>query len=308
MPVIFKNPRLTDYFLEAAGVTAATPADRIAPIVEPYETGRVIALPGLKFEIDHDFWAALPSEGHPRLKKLSSSPGMDDLEQDPLLDRRLRDARLPDELAGRLKQEILSLYAQVLPVYEALFSGYRFVRRQVVWRLNTIRNENMHLDTYQTDFEEHFARLFINLDCEPRIWMTSWSMDELFERFAPRLPREVLERTPAAELRAQLNAMAFGGRSAVWWDAEPRHVVHFEPGEVWAVDSRQVAHQIFYGRRAVSFDFFVDAASMRKPGRHYLARAEALRGRALAARDEEAPAVSGEGFMVELSGVEPLTS
>ncbi len=278
MPVIFRNPRLDDDFIDVPGVRAGLPAAAIPSIVRPYEQGRLICLPDLKLDLDHDFWADLPSEGRPRLKKLSSSPGKGDFARDPLLERRLREAAIPSDLERRLKREIHRVYEQVLPIYEAVFSGYRFVRRQVVWRLNTIRNENMHLDTYPTEFEEHFARLFINLDREPRIWMTSWSMEALFRRFGGRLPPGSQLGDPG-EIRAALNDLAFGGRSNIWWDQQPRHVAHFAAGDVWAVDSRQLAHQIFYGRRAVSIDFFVDPQSMADPGRQYLALAETLRAR-----------------------------
>jgi hypothetical protein len=290
LPVIFKNPRLPDYFKIIRGIRTDAPVQEIPSIVHPYEHAQVLTFPNVRFDIDHDFWAALPSDGLPRLKKLSSSPAADDPAHDPLLDRRLRDAGASPALRQELKAQIVRLYEQVLPVYERLFDGYRFVRRQVVWRLNTIRNENLHIDTYTADHPEHFARLFINLDDQPRIWTTSYSIDELFERFGDRVPTEVLQSGTASQIRNAVNAAAFGGRTNVWWDQEPRHVVYFDPGETWAVDSRQVAHQIFYGRRAVSIDFFVDPRSMRKIKRHYLHRAEAFRRQALPLRQRPAAA------------------
>jgi hypothetical protein len=283
LAVIFRHPELPDDFAKMGAVRADTPREQIPCIVRPYEAGRAIGFPNLKFDIDHAFWAALPSEGYPRLKKLSSSPDADDPGRDPLLDKRLTEAGLPADLDRRLRREIAAVYEKVLPVYEALFAGYRFTRRQVVWRLNTIRNENLHVDTYTSPFTDHFARLFINLDDQPRIWMTSWSIDALYERFGPELPKSLLASARPDEIHAAVNEAAFGGRSAVWWDAQPRHVVYFEPGDVWAVDSRQLAHQIFYGRRAVSIDFFVDPASMAKPKRQYLAIAERFRRNALTA-------------------------
>jgi hypothetical protein len=292
LPVIFKNPRLPDYFRNVKGVRADMALDQVPSIVHPYEHAQVLTFPNLRFDIDHDFWAALPTEGHPKLKKLSSSPAEGDPSDDPLLDRRLRDADLPPELQRRLKREIVRLYEQVLPVYERLFGGYRFVKRQVVWRLNTVRNENLHVDTYATDLPDHFARLFINLDAQPRIWTTGFTIEDMFERFGDRVPTEVLAAGSPGDVRNAVNAAAFGGRSNVWWDQQPRHVVYFDPGEVWAVDSRQVAHQIFYGRRAVSIDFFVDELSMGKFKRHYLRMADNFRRKALAAR--QAPPAAAE--------------
>ena len=292
MPVIFGNPDLHDPFARVSRVRADMPVSELPSIIQPYEGGRVLYFPKLKFDIDHEFWASLPLDDIRRLKKLSSSPGTEDVARDPLLDRRLADAEVPQRLARRLKQEIVAVYQQVLPVYEALFKGYRFTRRQAVWRLNTIHNENLHIDTYEADNPDHFARLFINLDTQPRIWMTSYGVEELFERFGDQIPTETLTDASPNQIRNALNEAAFGGRSNIWWDRQPRHVAYFDPGDVWAVDSRQVSHQIFYGRRAVSIDFFVDPTSMRKRKRHYLTMAETFRRHALAARTAAGPAAA----------------
>ncbi|MEI9965374.1 MAG: Kdo hydroxylase family protein [Caulobacteraceae bacterium] len=242
----------------------------------------MLFFPNLKLDIDHDFWAALPGDDYPRLKKMASTPAAGDFQKDPLLDQRLAGSGMPAPLQARLRREIHAIYAQVLPVYEALFAGYVFQRRQVVWRLNTIRNENLHIDTDHVSLSAHFARMFINLDNQPRIWMTGYTIDQMFERFGDRIPRPVLETGQAAEIRNAVNTAAFGGRSTMWWDREPRHVAYFDPGDVWTVDSRQIAHQIFYGRRAVSIDFFVAEQSMSKRKRHYLRIAEDYRRKALA--------------------------
>ncbi len=292
MAVIFKHPDLPDYFTTISAVRADTPSSEIPNIIQPYEGGRVLSFRNLKFDIDHGFWASLPTEDNRKLKKLPSSPAAGDPADDPMLDRRLQDADVPDALKARLKREIVALYEQALPIYEALFDGYRFVRRQVVWRLQTIRNENLHIDTYHTDVEEHFARMFINLDDQPRIWMTSFGIDELYQRFGPEIPDAVLASGDPGAVRKALNTAAFGGRSNIWWDGQPRHVAYFDPGDVWVVDSRQLAHQVFYGRRAVSIDFFVDRTSMGKPKRHYLLQAEAFRIKALRARAQAVPAAA----------------
>jgi hypothetical protein len=280
LPDIYKHPELTDYFARF-GFRNTAPRAEIPSIVKPYEGGRVMYFPNFDLEIDHDFWASLPTDQIQRLKKLSSSPSAEDPRKDLLLDRRLEEAQVHWVLKRKLRREITRLYERVLPIYEAMFSGYRFTRRQVVWRLNTVRNENLHVDTYATDYAEHFARLFINLDDQPRIWSTSWTLDEMYDRFGSQLPRELVETGGAGKLHTAINAAAFGGRSTVWWDNQPRHVCYFEPGDVWAVDSRQISHQIFYGRRAVSIDFFVDPKSMMKPKRHYLFTAEKFRARTL---------------------------
>ena len=289
MPVVFKNPNLPDYFLEVPQVRSDTPVADVPSIIQPFESGRVITLPNLRFDLDLDYWASLPTDAHPGLRKLSSRPPQTG-ERDELLDSRIKAANVPQAMAERLRGEIARVYDQVLPVYRALFSGYRFTRPHAVWRLQVVMNENMHVDTYSERFPDHFARLFINLDTQPRIWKTSWPITTLYERFADRVADEVAASGDADMFRTHVSRRAFGAGSKSWWDSEPRHVVYFQPGEAWIVDSRQVSHQIFYGRRAVSIDFFVDVSSMRRPGRHYLTMAERLMRRALS----PAPSSGGE--------------
>jgi hypothetical protein len=312
MAVIFKNPLLTDYFLEVAGVRASTPLGEISPVTAPYEAAKVIYFPDLKFEIDFDFWSRFPSDKYQGLKKLGSivptdvkfrdgfldklwgrfpphkyrglkrlaSIAMaDPVVEDELLDSGLMYAALPDRLKKDLRAQIRHLCAQAIPIYERLFGHYKFIRRHAVWRLMEINNENLHVDTYREEHPDHFARLFINLDVQPRIWQTSYTIEEIFKQYVARVPPEVMQSGSGKDVWAELNKAAFGAKnkknvfaanSKTWWDRQPRHVAYFEPGAVWAVDSRQVAHQIFYGRRAVSIDFTVDPASMQQPQRQYL--------------------------------------
>ncbi len=98
----------------------------------------------------------------------------------------------------------------------------------------------------------------------------------MYDQFGALARARIGNEGTASDLRVGLNHAAFGGPVWHWWDRQPRHVAYFAPGDVWAVDSRQVAHQIFYGRRAVSIDFFVERASMADPGRHYLAMAQTM--------------------------------
>ena len=277
MATLFKNPDLIDYFVERPDVRLD--AKNLTSIIEDYEAPSILSFPNLKLDIDHDFWSSLDSEAYPGLKKLQSSAESSDIENDALLDRKLAGIGLPQDMESTLRRQMLSIYAQILPVYEQIFAGYGFTRRQVVWRLNTIRNENLHVDTYNQIYPDHFARLFINLDREPRIWQTSFTIEQIFQRWGSALTGQEAD---GSKVFIALNRAAFGGATKIWWDNQPRHVAYFAPGDVWCVDSRQIAHQIFYGRRAVSFDFFVDPATMHHPDRQYLALAERYRGRASA--------------------------
>lgn len=257
---MFKNPNLTDYFVEHGDAS---------PLTAFYEDAKVIALPNLRPVIDHDFWAKLPVDEYPILKKTGAQA-----DGGVTLIHVLRKAGVPEGVASALHAHAERILEQVLPVYDQLFAGYRFVTRKVVWRLNTIMNENMHVDAYKEPAPNHFARLFINLDNQPRIWHTSYSLPQLYERFGKEAVRMLGASITPDGLHGMLNRLAFGKNSRQWWDTQPRHVAYFQPGDCWSVESRTIAHQIFYGRRAVSIDFFVDPETMLFPERHYLAVAK----------------------------------
>ena len=273
MPKLYLNPNLPDYFLPAPEVTSAATA---RSYVDEFEDAKVIYFPSLKPKIDHDFWAGLDTDKYPGLKKfgIDLSPSFDNLDQHH---RCLREQGIAEPLADRIRDQMQTIYDALIPIYQAVFGGYSFGRRKVMWRLNTIMAENMHVDTYKNEVEDHFARMFVNLDSQPRIWHTSWRIQDMMDQAKGRIPAEQLEGLSRGKVWAKLNAAFFGQNSREWWDDQPRHIAFFDPGDIWVVDSRQVAHQIFYGRRALSIDFYVAKEAMKDPDRHYLAIADRFR-------------------------------
>ena len=285
MATIKKNPNLPDYFLEVRGVTLETPPSEVPSIVDRYEDAKVMWFPELKPKIDADFWASLDTGSMPALKKLGTIVNTDGSQDDSTATEqiaRLTKAGVDAGLAAEVARQMSSLLEQVMPVYQRVFGDYRFTKGRVVWRLQDIYTENLHLDAYGAANPEHFARMFINLDTQPRIWHTSWQAEDVIRIAKERLPRKYVTMLSPNELWVALNYAVFGKTSREWWDDQPRHVAFFEPGDVWSVDSRQVAHQIFYGRRAASIDFTVDPGSMIAGDRQYLRLAESARAKILA--------------------------
>jgi hypothetical protein len=282
MAIIKKNPNLPDYFLEVRGVTLEGPPSAVPSIVRLYEDAKVMWFPELKPKIDTDFWASLDTRSLPALKKLSTLSNLDGSQDDATAKTqigRLENAGVDRGLAAEVARQMSSLLEQVMPLYQPLFAGYRFTKGKVVWRLQDIYTENLHLDAYGAANPDHFARIFINLDTQPRIWHTSWQAEDAIRLAKGRFPAQELTRLSANDLWFALNSAVFGKTPSEWWDDQPRHVAFFEPGDVWSVDSRLVAHQIFYGRRAVSIDFSVDATTMHSGDRHYLRLAESARAK-----------------------------
>lgn len=285
MAIIKKNPNLPDYFREVRGVALGAQPSAVPNIVDLYEDAKVLWYPELKPSIDADFWASLDTRSLPALKKLSTLSNLDgsqDQTSTTTLTTRLEKAGVERGLAVEIARHMSSLLEQVMPLYQPLFGGYRFIKGRVVWRLQDIYAENLHLDSYLEANPNHFARMFINLDTQPRIWHTSWQAEDVIRIAKGRVPRQDVTRLPANDLWASFNGAVFGKTSREWWDDQPRHIAFFEPGDVWSVDSRLVAHQIFYGRRAVSIDFSVDPDSMHAGDKQYLRLAELARASILA--------------------------
>lgn len=267
MADLFINPNLPDYYVSAPEVTSAGNARSYVP---EFEAGKVVSFPNLKVDVDFDFWAALETKTHPGLRKFGGLVQDDNNLTVKLHRESLQQRGVPERTIDALCDQFQAIYATMLPVYRAVFEGYKFQKKKVVWRLNTLMNENMHLDVYAEESPEHFARMFINLDNQPRIWQTSWTIDDLIVRLKGKIPEQALKEKSRADLWKELSFALFGPSPQEWWDEQPRHVAYFEPGDVWIVDSRQVAHQIFYGRRALSIDFSVARETMQDPSRYYL--------------------------------------
>jgi hypothetical protein len=270
---LFVNPNLPNYFVSAPEATSATTA---RSYVSEFEAAKVVIFPNLKADIDHEFWAKLDTGKYPALRKFGPSLQAEEGLNIKLHREALKERGVDAGLVEALCSQFEAIYSALLPAYRSVFAEYAFTKRKVVWRLNTLMNENMHLDVYGEEKEEHFARMFINLDTQPRIWQTSWRAEDLIDRLKGKVPAELIRKGSRADIWKALG-LSFGKSPQEWWDNQHRHVAYFAPGDVWIVDSRQVAHQIFYGRRALSIDFSVQRDSMKDPSRHYLSFADRFR-------------------------------
>ena len=92
-------------------------------------------------------------------------------------------------------------------------------------------------------------RIFVNLGRSERIWAISHHLrhvahdcfdDAGLARFAGQ----------PYEFNRAVSAFAFGDSRAAAAAPQPRHLLYFEPGEVWCLNSMVTAHQVLYGTRA----------------------------------------------------------
>ncbi len=280
MAKIFKNPHLIDYFVVDKGVDN----NNYRSFVKEYEDGKVIYFPNLRPDINFEFWSSIDTDKYPNLKKLSVIL-KDFPEFKNNSEKAISGLNLESDLKSKIINNINKIFDSILPAYCGIFKEYKFVKCKTVWRLNVTNNENMHIDSYKEKNPYHFARMFINLDNQPRIWKTSLTFKQIFEMRSIDFTNDELINTKDTKFWNEIAVKTFGNSPAEWWDNYPRHVIYFDPGDVWTVDSRQIAHQIFYGRRALSIDFFVEKEDMYDSDFYYLNILKNLRKNELSKRN-----------------------
>ena len=280
MPKLFTSPEVSDYFVGYDfGPSERESGDFDEQILRDYEDGRCIYFRNWNIDFDRDFFSKLDLEPNRAAKKLKSKLGNgDDIDPEQLHANLAQCARDPLTTA-LFPAQAAYVAAQVLPIFQRIFRRMTFFERRLTWRMLETVHEDLHIDVYQEEKSDHQVRLFVNLDSSARIWNTGFTLDELLERFGHLLTDAELREAGPGMLCRMLNQRVYGGLSNAGRDGQPRHTAFFGPGEVWMVDSRKISHQIFYGRRALSVDFFATPQSMDRPEKYYLRSVEAYRRR-----------------------------
>lgn len=167
--------------------------------------------------------------------------------------------------AQRFVGELRKISGAVDAMLAAMLQGLQPEAVVKVARFSETRMENLHYDLDPGSDDHEAFRLYINIDSAPRIWATSYQASPLASRLAAQLDLTRFEGAPAEALAKELTTRAFGGWHERATDRNaPRHYVYFDPGDVWVVDGRSVAHQVMYGRRVVSI--YVKLPHARNPG------------------------------------------
>ncbi len=261
------SPNVDNYFerMDWRESTGNLPEFR-ETLINHYESGKVILLENTPFKIDYDLLNLVTIPEGRRFKKLT-----DRFFLQPKL-YRLADAQAFLATFGinpafylKVRREVQSVNAQVREFGKTLFSTYDFLEWDVSWRFTHTGPEDLHLDSFGSNEDFQYVRIFINIDDKPRIWNVSHRLDELTKRYYESGHLGELRDLSGNEFCYKLNLLAFGGMERAGRDGHDRHVVELEQGDVWLCDSRVVSHQIVSGQRLVASHFKVDAGSLRNP-------------------------------------------
>ncbi|AXQ68640.1 hypothetical protein HOU00_gp485 [Caulobacter phage CcrPW] len=270
MARLFVSPEVANNFVvhEYDEVARRSPEVNAA-ILADYEAGKVVCLKGWKLAYDSAFFASVALENNRPAKKLKSWVDQEGTIEGKPLRKALIQSGAPEHQADRFVAQAESLALQIAPVIDTIFAGMQFRERRFTWRMLETLHEDLHVDSYGEDKDDHLVRAFINLDIVPRLWHTSFSVEALFDRYGDRLTdAEIAEGSPNSLIRL-LSERVFGGMANAGFDREPRHAAFFDPGDIWLVDSRKVSHQIMFGRRALTVDYVAEANSMARPALYY---------------------------------------
>jgi hypothetical protein len=278
MARIFKHTEVEDYFAECdlRDETARLSVARL------YEAGKVIVLKNASIDYDAAFLASVEFPQDAELKKFKSWRFLQEMARAGGMRRLL--GRSPGPMSellldkvfagdhGRLRhffEQMSAINAQVGALTSRLFSSYRIITDRITWRFQETVNENLHVDVYKEDLPDHHLRLFVNLDSVPRIWHTSYTLQNLLDERLSLLDPEFVRTATPGRICHDLNFAVFKSFPDAGREGCAKHIVFFDPGEIWLVDSRKISHQIFYGRKALSTDHAIERASMLDPATHY---------------------------------------
>lgn len=296
MATIIKHPDVEDYFVE---LTLDEIKQRPNGITDLYEANRLIVLKDYRIPVDLSIFARLSGNIarvdspalRKTLKKLTSTRFFEGIEFDEngavaesAVETKDAVRRAVFEMLCNGDRDLFAAAAKAmktahetaLALFETCFPTYSYFRVIPSVRFTTTLFENIHWDNHQIADDFQQVRIFCNLDQRPRIWHTSHN----FVTYARRMYHDHdLGRFAGKDPNELVNYMCgdiLGGTANACRDALPRHVMAFEPGEVWFGESRFISHQIFYGERAMVYMFFVRPDGMLAPAARFNQQVEAL--------------------------------
>jgi hypothetical protein len=280
------HPALSRYH-QRYNVSAATEAERVQ-MLRGYEAGQIVLLENCGFQWDFDLFERVDITRHADklvnylIAKLSMTDYFDVLWGDespftlmekPVARRAHRD---PEREAGfqaakkhlratafasldlrvRLAKQMQSYEQVVLEFYRRLFPEYPYSEYSINWRLTESRGESLHVDAYQTDSDFHQVKLFVNLDSAPRIWNTGEQMKTLVSRHYQALGLSAHLGSEYHRFLEECDKALFDLQTGPL-DCQRTHTSFFDRGDVWIAETRQIPHQIFFGRKMVSVQFYI---------------------------------------------------
>lgn len=226
-------------------------------IRDHYERGDLIILSDVRINTDFDCIAAAEPTGgiEVRRQKFVFRKSVKGRPADrATIWQRFFGERLEEEAAAcsRIQDAVNDVDKQMDVLVRRVFNRHTFIQDFTAWKFLRTDGENLHIDNLPNLNDSTQVRLFANVDNKPRSWSVGRHWRHYAERyFISAKLHELVDDAP--EFNGRLNHTAFGPS---WTTCdEPRHLVEFEPGEVWLINSAIVAHQVRGGDRLCSANY-----------------------------------------------------
>ena len=275
-----RNPLLPDNLWEldrhnSFGDYARAYGDEIA---RHYENREVIAIP--YFPLDFDLALFQRMIFPKRHFKIGTANGLDrnlyirkDLDCDIDPTHPLFQIFADPKMVAYVQAQIRSVNDQIRSALKVLFPKYySMAEMNITWLLTETGhlaqsgNLGMHMDTFDEgkkisprEGRSQRIKLFINIDTEPRLWSTSFTMPEVLKRY-----RDVLPST----LPADANNVAHVLTNSGVFESVPVHNISIPPLAAVMCDAQFISHTIRYGRRMIAAEFSCDENDLLDPAQN----------------------------------------
>ena len=275
MTTIIKNPKIADYFCEVSYPDVLTKESGIAPL---FESGKLILLQDYPLDLDYSFLntisfvdaqQSLTGKDVDRIQKLSYKRI---LSIDPRsLKNDLQKAIFEKSFEGDSKalryyqEQVKQGHQKILQLFQDLFPRYDCFDLNGTWRFTPTLFENLHWDNFPAMDDRHQARIFINIDQNPRIWHTSHPLEDYCQDNYHQFNLAQFKDTNPNDIINFMDRQVLGGMNNRCLDGLERHSIAFEQGDIWLADSRLISHQIYQGNRAAIYMFHIKPESMHDP-------------------------------------------
>ena len=251
---VFLDPRLQDHIREHDWRTLAA-----SDVIEDFRDERLIVLHHCPTEkIDFDFLQTVSLPQTWQMKKLVITQLLNKIDarekNNPLVKEVFEggfgeNTERYDKFISQLR--VLVQISNVM--LDKLLDGLVVSERQIVCRFSETRMENLHFDLDSNSDDHEAFRLYINLDANPRIWSVSYPVSDLIAKGGRRITDGIPEDLKSEVKLERVTGRAFGGWNQRATERKsPRHMIFFDPGDVWIVDGRSVSHQVLQGQRVLS--------------------------------------------------------
>src|SRR5262245_37881957 len=306
MTQVYVHPLVADYFVERA--CDGSPESR-QNIVSDYAHEQLILLRNVRIDADLAAIrsAAFPQTDEYRAVSASVLEWTSDSASPEQLDSTSASSNDPASRVGqKLYNEVFAqdwqrfsafqgafnaVNIMLRRIVEDMFDGFQFAEKSVFWNFKQTLVENLHFAEEKSCDTTEVIWAYINLDDAPCIWYVTHQLSTLFLRYYDELALSQFSSRPADALNAELTQRLFGGWDMRGREQYPRHMILFEPLDVWLCDGRRVPHQVAFSRRVVSARFSTVENGWPQ---HYCSFGEQLRALFAAAPAEVCDQPAGE--------------